>query len=195
MIGAPVAFLAGTLVHPGLDNGASAQLELIATHPDRWYLTHVLGAVAVVLFVPAVLGAVQLVRERAPLLGPMGGGLALLGLLGWTGIVTVYGLVAWQMPGGDPGEMAALFHRINHSAGVVVPLRLGSMCMVAGMVMLAIGAARARVAGPWSALFWAAGFPLFAAGGLTAQVWLLTAGTASMAIGLGSVGLSLLRAG
>ena len=194
MIGAPLAFFLGTVVHPGLRSDEGAQLALIADNADRWYLTHVLGLIAVALFIPAILGVVGLVRKREPLWADVGGALSLVGLLGWTGIVVIFGFVLSQMADvGDRGEMAALFERLNEEPEAVMPLRLLSFAFALGMVVLAVGLARSRVVRPWPALLFAPAFPLFAFGGLTSRTWVLTVATALMVAGLGSIGVSLLR--
>ena len=48
------------------------------------------------LMVPAVLGLMHMLRERQVAFGHVGGGLAMLGLLAFTGIVAME-LVMWQM--------------------------------------------------------------------------------------------------
>ena len=58
--------------------------ELIASAAgilDRWYLGELLGLVAIVLAVPAVLRMMQMLRERYIAAGPVGAGLAMMRLL------------------------------------------------------------------------------------------------------------------
>lgn len=49
LIGAPVAFLIGTAIHPGLRADGADQLDQLARHPDAWYATHILGLIFVTL--------------------------------------------------------------------------------------------------------------------------------------------------
>src|SRR5687767_8834430 len=100
LIAAPLTFFAGTLVHPGLRRDAAEQIALIGAHRGAWYWTHLLGLAAVVLFVPAILGLARLLRARAPGWARAGAGLALVGFVGWAGIVAGYGFVGWQMTAG-----------------------------------------------------------------------------------------------
>jgi hypothetical protein len=114
LIGAPAALFAGTFVHPGLREDAAAQLELIAAHPDRWYVNHLLGLVSMTLFIPALVALVHLVRDRAPGLAYAGAALGIVGTLGFTGVMTIYGFVAWQMSmSPDQARMADLFERCH----------------------------------------------------------------------------------
>jgi hypothetical protein len=189
LIGAPAALFAGTLIHPGLREGAAAQLELIAANPDRWYMNHVLGLVSMTLFVPALVALARLVWDREPGLAYAGATLGIVGTIGFTGVMTIYGFVAWQMSmAPDQDRMAELFHRINHTAGIAIPFRAMPFAFVLGMVALATGLYRAGVARR-ACLAIAAGPILFAAGAQTEHVALMVPGSGMMTIGLGSIGL------
>src|SRR5205814_9437436 len=87
MITSPLFLLASSAVSPPLKSGEGAQLAAIAHHPDRDYWFILLGLVGTVLLVPAVLGLMHVLRERAPGWGYIGGSLALVG--------TLLGLVDW----------------------------------------------------------------------------------------------------
>jgi hypothetical protein len=194
LIAAPAALFAGTVIHPGLREGAAAQLELIADNPDRWYLNHLLGVVSMTLFVPALVVLLQLVRNHEPKLAYAGAALGIVGTLGFTGLMTIYGFVAWQMAmSPDQARMTELFERINHAAGVAIPFRTMPFAFVLGMVCRAIGLYRAGVA-RLACLPIAAGPVLFAAGAQTEQVMLMVSGSGMMTAGLGSIGLRVLGA-
>src|ERR687896_2229634 len=123
MVVAPLVLLAATVIHPASDMDEAAQVATIADNLDAWYVAHLLALVSIVLAVPAVLGLMHMLREREVALGHVGGGLGLIGLLAFTGIVTLEGLVGWQMAvAGDRGEMVALLERLFDTTGVVVPL-------------------------------------------------------------------------
>jgi hypothetical protein len=193
LIGAPAVLFVGTAVHPGLKEGAAAQLKLIARHPDQWYLNHLLGVVSMVLFIPAIFSLMHLLRDREPGWGYVGGALSVLGTVGFTGLMTIYGFVAWQMAASeDQTQMAELFRRLNHTAGVVIPFRAGPFAFVVGLICLAIGLYRAGIAG-LSCLAIAAGPILFAIGGQIGLVQLMIPASGMMTMGLGSIGLRILR--
>lgn len=194
LIAAPLAFVLGTLLHPGLRHDAADQLALIGAHRAAWYWTHVLGFLAVILFYPAILALAGLVRERAPGWALAGTALGFAGLVGWGGVVTFFGFVGWQMAAaGDQAQMADLFRRLNETPGAIVPLRALSFGVVAGMLVLAVALVRTGAAPRWVAALIAAGFVQFAIGAPAAQTWLLTTGTAAMTLGLGTLGLRVLR--
>jgi hypothetical protein len=193
LIAAPATLFAGTVIHPGLREGAAAQLELIAEHPDRWYLNHVLGLVSMTLFVPALLALVHLVRDPEPRLAYIGAALGIVGAVGFIGVMTIYGFVAWQMSmSPDQEQMAELFERINHAAGVAIPFRAMPFAFVLGMVTLAIGLYRAGVA-RLACVAIAAGPIVFAAGAQTEHVAIMIPGSGMMTMGLGSIGMRVLR--
>lgn len=193
LIGAPALLFVGTVIHPGLRQSPHAQLELIARNPDQWYLNHLLGLAAMVLFVPAIAGAVHLLRDREPVWGYLGGALGIVGVIGFVGVITIFGFVGWQMAiTGDQEQMAELFRRINHTARVAIPFRIMPFAFVLGMVCLAIGLYRARIAGlPCIAV--AAGPVLFGIGTQAELVGLMIPASGMMMMGLGSVGIRVLR--
>lgn len=194
LIAAPLGFFAGTLVHPGLRSDASEQIALVADHPDAWYATHALGYLAVILFIPAILGIGHLLRSCAPGWAFAGSALALSGLIGWGGIVVVFGFVAWQMGvGPDHAEMSNLFRRINETPEAMLPLRGLAFLFAAGMICFAIGLLRSRVVPRWAPPLIAAGFVQFAVAGMASEAVILIPATALMSIGLGAVGLEILR--
>lgn len=194
LIAAPLAFLAGALIHPGLDPSAGEQLRLIADHPDRWYATHVLGLVFIVLAIPAVFALLNLLHARGIVLGHVGAVLSIVGLVGWTGVVTIYGFVAWQLAKtGDRTRMAELFEELNHTAAVAMPFRIGPMAFALGMLCLAIGLHQANAVRAMPALAIATAPVVFAAGALTSFLPVMVLGTLQMTFGLGSVGLGILR--
>src|SRR5437773_12101856 len=78
---APLLLLASSAVSPAIKSDEGAQLAVIAQHPDRFYLFSLLGLVSAVLLVPALLGLMQMLRERAPGWGYVGVGLMMLGNL------------------------------------------------------------------------------------------------------------------
>jgi hypothetical protein len=150
---APLFSLASALVAPSLASDAGPQLAVIAQHPTRWYWFTVLLLIGSILLVPALLGISALVAERAPRLGYIGGGLAVLGALVAIGDVMSQ-FMSWQMvaPGADRAQMAALLHRFDNAGGVSAVFSLGGLAVLVGTVMLTTGLIRARVAPAWVAL-------------------------------------------
>jgi hypothetical protein len=109
------------------------------------------------VLVPALLGVAALVHERAPRLGGLGGGLAVLGAVIAVGDVMSQ-LVTWQMAdsSADRVQMAALLKRVDSAPGAGVVFGVGGLALLAGTVLLAIGLIRGRLAPAWSAV----GLPL-----------------------------------
>jgi hypothetical protein len=192
LFGAPLSLFAGTLIHPGLSASAHRQLDLIAAAPTRWYLTHLSGFVAVILFVPAVLGLVRLARDAHPRAAYAGGALALLGLIGFAGIVTLYGFVGWQMARSpDLAPMADLLDRMNHSPQTLAPLRLASLGMIPGLCILGITLLRSGQAPAWAPVVFVLGVGGFGLSSMTSHARPLIPATALMIVGLGRVGWEL----
>ncbi|MDP8939770.1 MAG: hypothetical protein M3N10_05675 [Actinomycetota bacterium] len=98
LILAPLAFGGSDMIRLYIEGGTeegAEQLAAIAANPGLWQVAAVLNMVGVVLFVPAILGLMHLLRECSTVLGHVGGGLALIGFLGWAahnaGYYGVYG--------------------------------------------------------------------------------------------------------
>jgi MFS family permease len=192
MVLAPLFLLASAVVSPKLDTHEAGMLSNAADHLDRFYLSTMLGAVAVILLVPAVLGLMHMLRERRTGAGLLGGGLALFGAMAamaGTGV----NLVLWQMAsGGNRGEMVALLHRVNHTTGTFIPLYICTLGIVLGFAVMSYALMAERMV-HWSM---AAAMTLgtlavtiaFMAGSLA----LLIIGAAIFFVGLASVGRMIL---
>ena len=189
MVLAPLVLLVAAVIHPETKADEAAQVSVIAAHLDAWYAAHLLALIAIVLAVPAVLGLMHMLREREVALGHVGGGLGLVGLLAFTGIVAIEGFVGWQMgAAGDRGAMVALMERVNDSTGIVIPFFVMSFGFALGMICLAAGLYRARAVQSWMALFVTVGAVAIAVAGPAALGWLMIVGAAFLFVGLGSIG-------
>jgi len=193
MVVAPVVLLVAMVIHPASDMDEATQVATIADNLDAWYVAHLLAFVAIIASVPAVLGLMHMLRERQVEFGHVGGGLALLGLLAFSGLVAME-LVMWQMAGaGDTSEAVALLERLNETAGIVIPFVLLSFGFSLGMACLAVGLYRARAVQSWMAAFVAIGSIVFGFAVALALNWLAIVAAAFLVVGLGAIGLMVLR--
>jgi hypothetical protein len=154
---APLLGIVSAVASPELKSSAGAKLAEIASHSDRWYLYALFVTASMWLFVPAVVGLTGMVSGRAPRLGLLGGGLALLGALVATGDATTE-LMYWQMgaPGADRAQMAALADRYENAVGTSLVFTVGGLALVVGLAILAVALWRLRIAPAWAA----AGLPV-----------------------------------
>ncbi|MEA2407204.1 MAG: hypothetical protein QOE69_1323 [Thermoleophilaceae bacterium] len=188
MVVAPLVLLAAMVIHPASDMDEATQVATIADNLDAWYLAHLLALISIALMVPAVLGLMHMLREREVAFGHVGGGLAMLGLLAFTGIVAME-LVLWQMAaGGDSREAVAVLERLNETAGIVVPFLFVSFGFSLGVACLAIGLYRARAVQSWMAVSVAGGAVLFGFAMASAMNWLAIVAAAFLVVGLGAIG-------
>jgi MFS family permease len=193
MVVAPFVLLVAMVIHPASDMDEATQVATIADNLDAWYVAHLLAFVAIMLMVPALLGLMHMLRERQVALGHVGGGLALVGLLAFTGLVAME-LVLWQMAGaGNTAETVALLERLNETAGIVIPFVLLSFGFALGVACLAVGLYRARAVQSWMAVFVAVGAILFGFAVATAMNWLAIVAAAFLVVGLGAIGRMVLR--
>ena len=157
LVVAPLLFLADNLLHPEeLARGNELeQVRLIADSYTRWQAAHVIGFLAILAFTPAVLGLAFLVRRRQATLGLVAGVLALVGLMGLAAVITIDGF-AWGIAGElsatsflGPEGGAEVLHDLQESEWAYV-YYLTPLGFIAGMVMLAIGAARQGAVAMWA---------------------------------------------
>ena len=194
MVLAPLFLLVATIVHPETKTDEAAQLAVIADNLDAWLVAHLFALVAIALSVPAVLGLMHMLREREVSLGHVGGGLAMIGLLAYVGIVAIEGFVGWQMGEvGDSAAMVALLASIYDSAGIVIPFFVMSLGFAVGMVCLAFGLYRARAVQSWMAICLAVGAVLVAIGTMAAVNWIGFVAAAFLVVGFGSIGRMVYR--
>ena len=139
MVVAPLVLLVAMVIHPASDMNEATQVATIADNLDAWYVAHLLALIAIAVMVPALLGLMHMLREREVAFGHVGGGLAMLGLLAFAGIVGME-LVMWQMvAGGSTREAVALLERLNETAGIVIPFAFVSFGCALGLACLAAG--------------------------------------------------------
>ncbi len=192
MLAAPALLLAGVIIHPETGTSESSIVAAAAGHPDAWYAAHVLMLASLVLAVPAVLGLMHMLRERQVAWGHVGGGLALLGIIAFIGIVTVEGFVGWQAAAGDRTEMTALLQRLFDSDGFGTLFGVASFGYVLGIASLAMGLYRARATQSYFTLFLAAGAVLVTISVTNASEVLAVVGAAFIMVGSGMMGRTVL---
>ena len=153
VVAAPLLWLVAELVSPALKAKSAAQLAVISAHPDRWYVYTLLLVIGTIVFVPAVLGVMRLVRDGSPRLAAIGGV-----LLGFGTIIAVGDamtqLVTWQMVkgGADQAQMAALLDRFDNAGGAGVLFGPGGLAFAVGAIVLTIAMVRTHVVPLWAAL-------------------------------------------
>jgi hypothetical protein len=194
LMAAPLILLVGALAHPQGKDSAIAHLAVVAESPDRYYVAHAILLGGLALFLPAVLGIMHLLTERATALGHIGGGLAMVGLFGATAIVAVDGIAISQMgqPQANVEEMAALLDRIKESPGLRAIAVLGAVSFLFGMLILAYGVWRAKAVQPLVAGLIAAAAIAFFIGQVTDNRFIFALGFTIYIAGLGPLGWRIL---
>ena len=193
MVVAPLVLLVAMVIHPASSMNEATQVATIQDNLDAWYVAHLLALISIAFMVPAGLGLMHMMRERQVAFGHVGGGLAMLGLLAFAGIVGME-LAMWQMAaGGSTREAVALLERLNNTAGIVIPFAFVSFGFALGLACLAVGLYRARAVQSWMAISTAAGAVLFGFAIGTTMNWLTVVAAAFLVVGLGAIGRLVLR--
>ena len=193
---APWAFVvanAGDVVNrvPGQDDTtARGALLIAAAHPtaEKWFTFAAM--VGCLLLVPAVLGAMNLLRVTAARLSLVGGALMIVGYICYFGLLFQgYATVALAQHGGaSPDHVAVQDLTMNQGFFVVVALTFVVGNLI-GTFLLGLALLRAHVVPRWAALCILTWPVLHILGG----PWGELVGAAVEAAGLGVVGVYLLR--
>jgi hypothetical protein len=195
LIAAPLVFLVFWVALPDLPDDPTAMLAAIAANGGRTMVAALLLMLSSVLFLPALVGLIHLLRDRGIVLGHLGGGLALLGALGHIAVATHF-LVFVQMATdvADQAQMVALMNRIQGDPAWL-PITLTLAGFDIGLLLLGIGLWRARVGPRWAAAGIVLAIALFFIGNIISGGGpiIISVVVAGLAISLGAIGWSVLR--
>ncbi len=200
LIGAPLAFGGSDVIRLSIEGGVGEggeQLAAIAANYGLWQATAILNMIGVILFVPAILGLMHLMRRRSVVLGHVGGGLALIGFLGWAAHNTRY--FGFMGAAGtseiERGEMVRFIGYWETTPDTVVYVLIFLVGYTFGMLLLSIGLYRARATYRWAAGLFLLGVVLYIVATFTPlseNVVAIATLHALIAVGLGATGVGVL---
>jgi hypothetical protein len=150
LVAAPIAFGASDVVRLYVEGGAAEGVEQLAAIEAKigwWRVATVLDMAGIILFVPAILGIMHLLRRRSVVLGHIGGALALLGVLGFAGhnagYFGMFGAAATSELG--HAELYEFFeHAITATPAIIMYVAMFLIGFLFGPILLGIGLYRAR---------------------------------------------------
>jgi hypothetical protein len=194
MLLTPLLFLVAFVIEHERETKAGATLRTAADSLDRFYIANLVATIGLVLAVPATLGLMHMLRERRPAYSGLGGSLALLGVFA-SMVGQGVAFVIWEMArnGADSASNKAVIDGVINDAGTVLPIYVLGYVGCVGVVVLAAGLYMARVVDWWMALFLAAGIVCINVAVPAGLLALAIVGAALMLVGLGSIGLMVLR--
>ncbi len=188
LIAAPLVLLLALLLHPG-EVGTGVQTE--AEYPGRVLATNLLIVLSSVLFVPALVGLLRVIRGRGVVLVHVGVGLALIGVIGhavWAGFQII--LVGMVQSGVDQEQLSAMVENGPPNAGFVAVLLMFLAGFFLGLIFIATSLWRSRIVPRWAAVCIAL-VPIFDFLP-TDNKALFLIGPALAVVGFGTIGLKLL---
>lgn len=199
LISAPLAFGGSDVIRLSIEGGVGEgreQLAAIAASSGLWQVAAALNMIGVILFVPAILGLMHLLRERSTILGHLGGGVALVGFLGWAAHNRgYYGLMGAASTSDVRGEMPGFIEHWMMSPDTIYYVLMFLVGSTFGMLLLSIGLYRARVTYRWAAALFLMGTVLYEVNSFTPaseSVFAVGILQALIAVGLGGTGLAVL---
>jgi hypothetical protein len=193
MVVGPLLALAAFIVAPAIKSGSAAQVAEVARHQDRFLLSGLLSLAAVVLVIGGSLGLMHMLRERMVGYGNVGGVLTIVGLVfTMAQVAAQFTLWAAVSDGVQPADVAT-WHSVTHDTAMVIPLIAVPWLAVAGFAVLAMGLYRAHVVDWWMAAMVALGALGITLAGPLASVAVGIVGAALFLVGMGSIGMYVLR--
>jgi uncharacterized membrane protein YkgB len=198
----PALLLLDNLLHPKeLVRGKGheeEQLRLIAENATRWQVAHLFGFLALVVFAVAVLGLAVLVGRSQPRLALWGGVLAMAGLFALAGAIALDGFT-WGVLGDvsgrqgvDEATLAKALDEVQNNGWSQQFYATGALFLV-GMLLIAVGLARARLAPTWGIVVFGAGIVMVGVETLIVSRPFWIAGSAIFLVGGAAVGGSVFR--
>jgi hypothetical protein len=194
MILGPIVIVLAEVLHARLQTDPAGQFAAVADNTGRWYASHTLILLSLVLLVPAFVGVVDLSRRSRPLLANIASIVFFPGLIALTAIVGME-LALWQMaqPEANRAEMISLLERLNGSAGIE-PLFAVALLFPFAWLLGGLGLRLSRAAPLWAAAAVGLSQPIGFIGELSeGPKALAVAAQLVFAVGLVPIGLRLLR--
>jgi hypothetical protein len=193
MVAGPLLVLIGFVLSPAIHTDAAEQVNAFAADRDGTIASALFSLAGIALMVGAVFGVMHMLRERMAAYGPLGGGLAIMGLIAFAAQCGVL-ILAWQMvaDGVQPSDVAAWDGLIG-AAAAVIAMQVVAWLGTAGFVVLAAGLYRARAVDWWMAACMAVGVVGIALAGPLGSVGVGIVGSALFLIGFGAIGTMVLR--
>lgn len=189
LIAFPLLLVVDAVLDVGNEGTPESLFEEGAERPGAAVAAAIVVILSSVFVIPAVVGVMQLLRERGVVLGHLGAFFAVLGALGHVGFATLL-LFLPAIGDGPRDEMVALLDRVDGGAGIVLfPLILS---FGVGVLLLMIGLWHGGLAPLWAlvAMVVAVAFEVVAPGDF--QLGQIAKQTLTLAA-YGWIGLHILR--
>jgi hypothetical protein len=189
----PILLLVNSLITTlGGDDQAEYVAE-VATRRGAEEASGVLGILGFALLIPGIIGALNLLRRRAVVLGHLGGTLAVLGLACFPALISSsFFDVAATAPGADTQAYVDISERLDDRAGAIIIVAIALVGTLLGFILLAVAFIRARTVPLFAPILIIVG--VLVVGPASGDSRLLSViGSLLLLGGFGGIALSLLR--
>lgn len=195
MILAPLLLAVGFAIHPAEKSNGAEQLQVIADNIGRWNTAHILILASAVLFIPAVLGLMHLLRYRGVWFGLFGGALAGVGVVCLGALVGVDALATSafaDVPADQRAGLAPGMQAIGDAQGAI-PVAYLSAGLIFGLIVLAAGLFVTHTAPRWASVTIEVASLVLLASLVGNNEKIGAVGATVLLISLGALGLQTLR--
>ena len=151
LIAAPLFGLIGAALLPAFTGGMEGELAFIAAHPTRWLTGLYLDLLAWPLMLVAMMSLLHLLRERAAILGHIGGGLLLIGSFFHGAVLGFQFVEAPLVVSGISHAQIVTFSEQMYEHTAFTLLLMPFLSFYVGLVILAIALWRTQMVPLWVA--------------------------------------------
>ncbi|MFI6451333.1 hypothetical protein ACIBF6_07230 [Streptosporangium amethystogenes] len=151
LIVAPLLYIAGAVVDPALRQGGDTT-GVYGRYPEQVSVSASLLHWSWVLMVPGIIGMIHLIRHRGVVFGHLSGGLALLGVVNFSGLMLgdfFYSRLERALP---PAQGEMLAEQAFADPGATFAFQIPGFLGLLGLFLLGLALAHAGH-GPWWAPF------------------------------------------
>jgi hypothetical protein len=170
LIAGPLLMAVGDLLHPEERMAPAEQIAILVDNASRWYTSHLLLFVGMMLFIPGLLALSALAEARKPAVGYAARTLVLMGTAALASIFVGEMLVGrFVLDGAEPAAATDLLESM-FSGPMLAAVGPAMLAFFVGTAMFAIPLMRAGGRGAWAAALILIGVLLILAEILSAQV-------------------------
>ena len=191
MVLAPVAFFASDLLWPVSHTKPAQMLRDVNGESGRTYAATVLAIAGMCLLAGAVVGLAHLLHERRPGMAFIGGALSMVGIVCASALVGAQGIFLAEAAKSGRDQVA-LTNLLDDMNDRILPIGVVTLVIGIGMVVLAVGLYRTRVAPVWAAICVGVAGVGFDVGNPVASKPVIFASELILFVGLGAIGLEVL---
>ena len=168
----PLLMTVGDGIHPKENNDAADQAAIIVEHASRWYASHLLLFIGLLVLIPGILALASLTAERRQVVGYAARVLTLMGVAAFSAVFVAEMLIGRYVADGADVSAATDLLETFQSGRVLGVVMIGGVAFFSGVAAFAIPLVMTGQQFRWPALAFILGALLILAEIISAEVLL-----------------------